>query len=184
MVPNARRGRWPAPRHPAWKSTRIVALAPRHKRRERLRISELRFSQSSIAATLQDGRPLAQVENDLRAGRICGAALGPLNVVHFRGRWFSRDNRRLHILRRVLWPGQYVRVHFGHVDSLFLSHFSTHNEGDTIRVRSTKGTEHWLTHRAPSRHACIYSEGGAIRGSASPPTGACLRILRRLETKG
>ena len=153
-------------------------MGPRPQWRGRLRISELRFSQSSIAASLQDGRSLEQVEADLRAGRIRGAALGPLNVVHYRGQWFSRDNRRLHILRRVLRPKQYVRVHFGHVDSLFLSHFSTHNEGDTIRVRNTKGTEHWLTHRAPSKAPT------AAQGSAPPPTGACLRILRRLEAKG
>ena len=76
----------------------------RPKWRGWLRINQRRFSQSSIGASLQDGRLLTRVEEDLRAGRLGVSELCPLNVVHFRGRWFSRDNRRLHVLLRVLRP--------------------------------------------------------------------------------
>ena len=85
------------------------------------RINQFRFSQSSIGASLQDGRLLTRVKEDLRAGRLWVSELCPLNVVYFRGRWFSRDNRRLHILQRVFWPEQHVHVRFGYVDNLFLS---------------------------------------------------------------
>ena len=108
------------------------------KRRGWLRINQLSFSRSSIGASLQDGRLLTRVGEDLRAGRLGGSELCPLNVVHFRGRWFSRDNRRLYVLQRVLQPEQHVHVRFGHVDDLFLSHFSTEDEGGTIRVRPAK----------------------------------------------
>jgi hypothetical protein len=110
----------------------------RPKWRGWLRINQLRFSQSSIGASLQDGRLLTRVEEDLRAGRLWVSELCPLNVVYFRGRWFSRDNRRLHVLQRVLQPEQHVRVRFGYVNNLFLSHFSTEDEGGTIRVRPAK----------------------------------------------
>ena len=105
------------------------------KRRGWLRINQIRFSQSSIGASLQDGRLLTRVEEDLRAGRLGVSELCLLNVVQFRGRWFSRDNRRLYVLQRVLQPEQHVHVRFGYVDDLFLSQFSTEDEGGTIRVR-------------------------------------------------
>ena len=110
----------------------------RPKCRGWIRVSQLRFSQNSIGASLQDGRPLTRVEEDLHKGRCRVSALCPLNVVRFRGHWFSRDNRRLYILRKVLSPEQRICVRFGHVDDLSLAHFSTEDDGRTIRVRPAR----------------------------------------------
>ena len=136
-----------------------------------LRINQLRFSQSSIGASLQDGRPLTRVEDDLRTGRLWASELGPLNVVYFRGRWFSRDNRRLHVLQKVLRPDQHVRVRFGYVNSLFLSHFSTEDEGDTIRVRLAKNAGRRSPRPPPP------SDLGTAPAGAPPRRTTCQRIL-------
>jgi hypothetical protein len=143
----------------------------RPKWRGWLRINQLRFSQSSIGASLQDGRLLTRVEEDLRAGRLWVSELCPLNVVYFRGRWFSRDNRRLHVLQRVLQPEQHVRVRFGYVDNLFLSHFSTEDEGGTIRVRPAKNAGRRPPRPPPSSDPFTAPTG------AQPRLGTCQRIL-------
>ena len=114
-----------------------------------MQVSLLRFSQDSIGASLQNGRTLAGVEEDLHARRYGVRALCPLNVVRYQGRWFSRDNRRLYILRRVLLPTQRVYVRYGHVDELFLAHFSTEDEGRTIRVREGRASRVRGANRRP-----------------------------------
>ena len=144
---------------------------PRRRRSDRrthrgwgwIRVSLLRFSQDSISASLQDGRSLARVVCDLITGQCRVHALCPLNIVRFRGLWFSRDNRRLYILRKVLRPSQRVRVRFGQVDELFLAHFSTEDEGCTVRVRRC---------RKRTREA-------AAPRAARP--GACRRLLRKID---
>ena len=140
-------------------------------RRRLLRINQLRFSQSSIGASLQDGRLLTRVEEDLRAGHLGVSELCPLNVVHFRGRWFSRDNRRLYVLQRVLQPEQHVHVRFGHVDDLFLSHFSTEDEGGTIRVRQAKNAGRRPPRPPPPSDLFTVPTGAQSR------LGTCQRIL-------
>ena len=146
-------------------SDRAYRYGGQPRKRGWLRVNQLRFSQNSIGASLQDGRLLTRVEEDLRTGRRGVSALCPLNVVHFRGRWFSRDNRRLYVLRRFLSPEQRVLVRIGHVDDLFLSHFSTEDEGRTIRVRPAKGA--------------------GLRPPRPPPPqprwGACQRILCKTD---
>eukprot|EP00408_Alexandrium_pacificum_P053166 CAMPEP_0171242158 /NCGR_PEP_ID=MMETSP0790-20130122/45519_1 /TAXON_ID=2925 /ORGANISM="Alexandrium catenella, Strain OF101" /LENGTH=258 /DNA_ID=CAMNT_0011708895 /DNA_START=60 /DNA_END=832 /DNA_ORIENTATION=- len=65
-------------------------------------VRDLRYTRDRLPARFDDGRPLQELLGELRSSRVV-ASSAPflvLNVVHFKGRLFCLDNRRLWCLRQ------------------------------------------------------------------------------------
>ena len=103
--------------------------------RDRLPLEEIFYSQDSIKNKFQDGRSLGQMERELRVGEKQLSDIPRITVVRHEGRWFSVDNRRLWVFKRVFGPQQSVPVSRGAQDHRFWSKFTTNNQGVDVRVR-------------------------------------------------
>lgn len=72
----------------------------------KLNVRDIEFTQAGISRCFQDGRPLETMISDLDRGRLDPCSL-KLEVVEWRGRFYSNDNRRLYCLkehqRHVNW---------------------------------------------------------------------------------
>jgi RHS repeat-associated protein len=94
--------------------------------------SRIRFSQDSISPTFGDGRTVADLTAQLRAGRSAGA-VPPIRIVHRNGKVYTLDNRRLKAFRDAGVPVPYQRLEHVPADELFK--FTTTNDGVDIIVR-------------------------------------------------
>ncbi|CAE7227677.1 unnamed protein product [Symbiodinium sp. CCMP2592] len=103
--------------------------------RDRLPVQEIFYSQDSIKNKFQDGRSLGQMERELRVGVKHLSDIPRITVVRHEGRWFSVDNRRLWVFKRVFGQQQSVPVCRGAQDHRFWSKFTTKNRGVDVRVR-------------------------------------------------
>ena len=166
---------------------------------------QIHYSQVSIRATFRDGRPLEHLVAELRRDDRCILSIGPLNVVSFMGRWFTRDNRRLFAIKNALAHNCLVPVAVGAVDYRFLSHFTTSNGGTAIHVRGAPPAHtshacalgHWCPpgphprdrgcsrtrQRGPATpNQQLPHEPGRDRAPPPPPRGQrCRAILARID---
>ena len=74
------------------------------------------------------------LEQDLRHGKKTLHGLGPISVVFCDGKWFTRNIRRLFVIKSV-YAGGLVPVVIGAVDKLFRQHNTTMNRGVSVRIR-------------------------------------------------
>ena len=82
--------------------------------------------------------------HDLCTGRL-DKQLVPLQVVFFDGKWYTRNNRTLYVLKRAFLAERVVPVIVGVVDRLFFAAF--HREvGRRVGGRPRVATATWRTH--------------------------------------
>ena len=99
-----------------------------------LELRQIHFSQNTIKHAYQDGRPLEDVEHDLRTGRLDHPP-GKLQVVFCDGKWYTRSNRTLYVLKRAFPAEMVVPVIAGPVDRVCIQHFTAKCGGVWVKVR-------------------------------------------------
>ncbi|CAE8651112.1 unnamed protein product [Polarella glacialis] len=102
-----------------------------------LDIAEIFYSQDSILPKFRDERALAQMERELRLGEKTVAEIPTITVVSSNGRYYSVDNRRLYVFKRVFGSGR-IPVQIGRNDQRFQAKFTTDNGGTSVRVRGCR----------------------------------------------
>lgn len=104
-------------------------------------LHSIRFSQSSIASTFQNGRSVEETVQQLRSGTLHVEALPTIRVVEHMNLLWSLDNRRLHCMKKAFpersHPDKLVTVQLEALSSRrvrdeFLRKFTT---GTTIEQR-------------------------------------------------
>ena len=150
-----------------------MSVQGQHRCPRALELRQIHFSQDSIANKFQNGRPLEDVVHYLCTGRL-DQPFGTLHVVCFEGKWYTRNNRTLYVLKRAFPAERVVPVIVGTVDRLFLHHFSAKCGGVWVVVRRRPGYHHW------SRKKCNAAKAGKEAGrpgsqrtSSSPSLARC-----------
>lgn len=123
----------------AWPAAANVFAPPRRSalgsHPSELELRDIFFTQDSCANYFQDSRTLAQTESELRAGFTSPSYIETVTVVHYDGKWYTVDNRRVCVYKRV-YPGNYtIPVRIGSADFRFHGKRTTTNGGTSIRVR-------------------------------------------------
>lgn len=119
----------PRPSPPSWT---LAGMAPGS--RANMGLDQIFFSQDSIMAKFRDGRSLELMERELRSGQKSVGDIPTITVVYHNDRYYTVDNRRLHVFKRVFHTGQ-VPVIIGERDHRFHDKLTTTNGGTSIRVR-------------------------------------------------
>lgn len=101
-------------------------------------LAEIGYSQDSILPEFRDGRPLSLMEQELCTGRKTLQDIPTITVVMHGSRWYSVDNRRLYVFKRVFQSGE-IPVIVGSRDQRFSNKFTTVNGGRSVRVRAGSG---------------------------------------------
>ena len=104
-----------------------------------LPLGDIYYSQDSVARHFQDGRALTDLEEGLRLGTTSIQRVPTITVVDHDGRWFSVDNRRLLVFKRVYTDSTVIPVLVGQHDQEFRRKFTTKNNGEAITVRPRRG---------------------------------------------
>ena len=90
-------------------NSHVDGLNPTPSADRKLNVRDIEFTQAGISRCFQDGRPLESMISDLDRGRLDPCSL-KLEVVEWRGRFYSNDNRRLYCLkehqRHVNWDAK------------------------------------------------------------------------------
>ena len=150
-----------------------MSVQGQHRCPRALVLRHIHFSQDSIANKFQNGRPLEDVLHDLCTGRL-DQPLGTLRVVFFDGKWYTRNNRTLYVLKRAFPAERVVPVIVGTVDRLFLHHFSAKWGGVWVVVRRRPGYHHWSRKKCKSAKAGKEAgRPGSQRTSSSPSLARC-----------
>eukprot|EP00929_Paragymnodinium_shiwhaense_P112476 TRINITY_DN80732_c0_g1_i1.p1 TRINITY_DN80732_c0_g1~~TRINITY_DN80732_c0_g1_i1.p1 ORF type:complete len:1469 (+),score=348.55 TRINITY_DN80732_c0_g1_i1:95-4501(+) len=108
----------------------------------KMRVKDLRFTQSSISDKFRDGRLIQVLLDDLHTGDVDSLRdLEPLPVVFWEGAWRSKSNRRLYILKRYKDESDddvWVRVTPCLPDKEFFSKNTSTSDGRFVRVARSR----------------------------------------------
>lgn len=87
----------------------ILVAVCKEQSRKTLSVAEIKYTQSSVGARFQDGRPLRETIQQIRRGK---EGFPYIRVVEYENEYYSLDNRRLHCLKEAYrWkPHQQVSV--------------------------------------------------------------------------
>lgn len=85
----------------------VIAMTRGDSRRARLLVNEIKYTQSSVGARFQDGRPLRETIRQIRQGK---EGFPNIRVVESENEYYSLDNRRLHCLKEAYGRKPYQEV--------------------------------------------------------------------------
>lgn len=95
----------------------------------------IRYTQDSINRYFNDGIPVEETIADLKSGKLKSYQLPPIYIFELDGNYYSLDNRRLYCCKRAG-----VNIKYRKADLRLINrksdHFTTKDEGLTIRVRN------------------------------------------------
>ncbi|XP_069124896.1 uncharacterized protein [Argopecten irradians] len=131
----------------------------------RLRPSEIRFSQDSInnvfdKRSLHAYRRIGETLDDLLRGRCSISQIPTITVVQRNGVWYTTDNRRLWVFRKLEELGKCTTISVYQGYSIPSEKFTTRNSGRSIIVRRDAGGSYWRTYRYGSSRPSSVSASG------------------------
>ncbi|KAL4230016.1 hypothetical protein ACF0H5_010403 [Mactra antiquata] len=105
----------------------------------RLRPSEIRYSQCSINNTFTGGDLIGEVLDDLCVGNLQKRSFPLIEVTKINRNWFTSDNRRLWVFRKLEELGRCGRIPVKVVNGIPPHKMSTKNNGIDVKVRGYPG---------------------------------------------
>ncbi|OWF55761.1 uncharacterized protein LOC110455930 isoform X2 [Mizuhopecten yessoensis] len=113
-----------------------------------LRPSEIRFSQESIRNVFHEKKKHADTHigetlDALLTGKCKISEIPPITVVYMNENWYTADNRRLWVFRKLEELGQCTKIPVGKGHRIPQKKITTLNDGTDIRVRRDPGGYHW-----------------------------------------
>ncbi|KAL4230017.1 hypothetical protein ACF0H5_010404 [Mactra antiquata] len=109
----------------------------------RLRPSKIRYSQDSISNRFCDGELIGEVLDDLCDKRIRKRDIPMIEVALVNGKWYTADNRRLWVFRKLEELGKCRKIPVDEIDEIPPYKMTTQNNGKDVRVRGYPGGE-WI----------------------------------------
>lgn len=94
----------------------------------------VRFTQDSISKTFENGQKINDVIKGLKNKQISPQSFPPIHIFELNGKWYSLDNRRLHVFKEAGLDIKYVIVNKSTVISDAWK-FTTVNDGMNIFIR-------------------------------------------------
>ena len=103
----------------------------------RLKPSEIFYSQDSISNKFNNGDTIDSTLNECRYNSFKVALIPNIRVCQKNGRWYTLDNRRLWIFKRLEEEGRITDIEVDTVSSGLLTaeKFTTKNGGVSVRIR-------------------------------------------------
>ena len=134
---------------PVWSTTLTLDVAHvsvphmRNRKFDRMKPSEIRFTQDTIKYQFQDGNSLEQTACQIAAHDLQKRDMPMITVVKYQGVYYSLDNRRLAVFRLLEYAGKLshsgIKVEIADLSRRhheFNKKFSTSCHGRQITVRS------------------------------------------------
>ncbi|XP_045204469.1 uncharacterized protein LOC123557205 [Mercenaria mercenaria] len=110
----------------------------------KLRPSKIRYSQDSISNTfdIRSDHPCIRIGETL--DELCDGItdideIPTISVAEIGGKWFTADNRRLWVFRKLEELGKCRKIPVDEVDDIPSSKMTTENRGVDIEVRGSPG---------------------------------------------
>ncbi|XP_021362102.1 uncharacterized protein LOC110455953 [Mizuhopecten yessoensis] len=141
-----------------------------------LRPSEIRFSQDSInnifdKNSLHAYRRIGETLDALLKGQCNISDIPTIKVVNRNGVWFTVDNRRLWVFRKLEELGKCTDIPVRQDYNIPSRKLTTVNEGRSITVRRDAGGSYWKTYPRPSSvGTSTQSHHSTSFGARSMPT--------------
>ena len=105
----------------------------------RLKPSEIFYSQDSISKKFNNGKTIYSTLDECRDNSFKVALIPNIRVCQKNERWYTLDNRRLWVFKRLEEEGRITDIEVNTVSSGFLTakKFTTKNGGVSVRIRSS-----------------------------------------------
>ncbi|XP_021362057.1 uncharacterized protein LOC110455929 [Mizuhopecten yessoensis] len=122
-----------------------------------LRPSQIRFSQDSInnkfdKKSAHAKRPIGETLDALLKGECDISHIPPITVVDRDGVWFTVDNRRLWVFRKLEELGKCTKISVKKGYRIPSKKFTTVNEGRSVTLRHDAGGSHWKVYRSSNEN--------------------------------
>jgi len=134
---------------PAWREGALAAAELSVRKRleaasegDRLDVllQQVNYSQESVKGLFRDGRPVAQMLQELQTGKKAVTEIPMISAVLWNGRVYSADNRRLWTFKNCGMPhDSRIPVVVGVPDSRFTRKLTTPTSGRSVRRRGNEG---------------------------------------------
>ncbi|KAH3867153.1 uncharacterized protein LOC127867457 [Dreissena polymorpha] len=103
-----------------------------------MRPSDIRFCQESVSNKFRDGTRFVELEDDIAAGRRTVQSIPPIEIARYKGKWYSLDNRRLRVFKKLERKGLLDEIRVKVVENIPEWKLTTTNKGTSVEIRRVK----------------------------------------------